>query len=58
MKKKRILSLAAGLLLMCSSNFAFGQAVTDVPQLSGDEQQDAQSLLNAVEGNKAVEVQR
>jgi tetratricopeptide (TPR) repeat protein len=57
MKKKRIVSLAAGLLLMCSANFAFGQATNDAPQITADEQQDAQTLLDAVVSNNAEEVQ-
>ena len=58
MKKKRMLSVAAGLLLACSVNLSFAQTAT-TPQLSAEAQQDAQAYLTAVKGNdpKAIAAQ-
>ncbi|HCE47854.1 MAG TPA: hypothetical protein DEQ84_04225, partial [Prevotellaceae bacterium] len=60
MKKNRMLSFAAGVLLACSINFAYAQTGNEVPPITTEAQQDAQAYLAAVKSNdeKAIAAQK
>lgn len=60
MKKDRMLSFAAGVLLACSINFAYAQTGNEVPPITTEAQQDAQAYLAAVKSNdeKAIAAQK
>ena len=57
MKKNRILSFAAGLLLSCSLNLSFAQSANDVPPITPEAQQDAQAYLTVSKSGNAKQME-
>ena len=56
MKSNKILSIAAGIIFLCSVNLIYGQSNDEVPPLSAEAQQSAQTLLGTLEGKDAEQI--